>query len=379
MGSCLRADINQCSICSSELYEMPFLSQSLRSDGILAHEPLLKFQCARCGVLIGGNRAINIPYRRSNGEGAFDIARHKAVAHGVCGYIDEFVGGNNLGVLEVGAASFSTCEALRTIRPDYKIAGIDPYPEVDREAIGGGVEVIIDDFLSCSLPRQFNVVFSNQVIEHFPDPIEFLQKASSCIYDDGVIIVCCPSWRVASTELLFSDHLWHFTPDAMSRLGEKSDLNLIHSETSWWDSLTEVFLFKKDLSSLQKEHPNFCYSTLMSKRRAFFDAWIAQDQIAIQQLQAARTPHTVTIYGAGEYSQLLRAYLPLLWSNVSKIVVDDLIGARSFDKPVLNIQYVTPYECDPLVVGARKSVRQDVILKLLSLGFAPEQLHSLSV
>ena len=75
------------------------------------------------------------------------------------------------------------------------------------------------------------------------------------------------------------------------------------------------------------------------------------------------------LFGAGEFSQLIRAYLPKLWSKIEFIIVDDIQGVRGFDKPVFLINDVDLHERD-IVVGVHPMHCKAVEKRLLALGAA---------
>jgi hypothetical protein len=205
-----------CSVCGSATTvllnaDMP---NSMRSDGFIIAEPLRKYHCFSCGCVAGRNSQPSAPYFRSNGASIFDLNRHRSVATGIERLIESIGFRNPVRVLEVGAASFQTSLQLKAINDTFVITAIEPSPECHQ--IPGDIEIVINDFLAHRFGAKFSLIFSNHVIEHVSDIRSFLNCCRCNLDDDGVILVCCPTATTVSNELLFADHLFHFTPVGIS-------------------------------------------------------------------------------------------------------------------------------------------------------------------
>lgn len=362
-----------CPICNSiDLVKLTFSpSRCMRSDGLSLDEPLLKYHCCSCGLLIGKNSQSNIPYLRSNGQSSFESIRHKAVAKGLHAHIKQHFNLLDLRVLEIGAASFMTALSLKEIEPNYSITALELNPENIPQT--NQIEIVVSDFFKLE-KEKFDVCYSNQVIEHFEDPIAFLKKSSQLIKDDGICIVCCPTFVNIGNELLFSDHLFHFTREAISICSEFTDLTLIFDSVSNWDPMSHIYILKKTKSPIKKilnKYPN-----LKNKRQKLLSDWESED---------ARWKHkllninSITLFGAGEFSQLICTYLPSIWSKVEKIVVDDLSGVRAFNKPIFNINKINLTQNEIFLIGTNQSSHDTVFNNLIDRKIQPNNIFKLSV
>ena len=315
--------MTRCPLCLAEgLRPLPIaLPAAMRSDGLILDEPLAKLSCDGCGALIGANSQPSDPYRRSDGQAPGDIARHARVAEGVAAQIARL--GLRGPVLEVGAASFQTARHLAAALPGWRIVAVEPQPETPPEV--PGVEVHVAPFESLSFDAPFGVIYSNHVLEHVPDTRAFLGRIADALAPDGVALLSCPCGLVPSHELLFSDHLYHFTPRAVAVAAQDAGLGLDESLPTPWEPLSRLFVLRRQSRPIPPPPPD-----LTAARRACLAAWEGAEARLLTQLGAEPV-----LFGAGEFSQLIRAYLPGVHARIAAITLDDPRGARAFDKPVV--------------------------------------------
>ncbi len=72
----------------------------------------------------------------------------------------------------------------------------------------------------------------------------------------------------------------------------------------------------------------------------------------------------LSIFGAGEYTQIIKAYMPKTWLKIKRIIVDDINGIRKFDKKVYKLIDINFSDYDYILIGAQKK-SHSIIKKLL--------------
>jgi SAM-dependent methyltransferase len=263
---------HRCPLCGFNSIEKLSISlqNSMRSDGVLIDEPLLKFHCNSCQAIIGGNRQPHLPYKRSNGTSEFEFQRHRKVAHGIGDIVKRNLESSTLNILEIGGANFITSQVLKQIYPKYNIVSIEPNPEDLKPS--AEIEVHFLDFFSFKSRSNFDVIYSNQVLEHIPNVRDFLYRSKSLLKDNGIIIVVCPSFSVCSNELLFSDHLYHFSGRSLNLVARELGLSIHESFVTPWDYCSHAYVFKvrndqNDGDLLRKE------SCRLNEVTSFFHKW----------------------------------------------------------------------------------------------------------
>lgn len=348
---------------------MPY---AMRSDGLILNERLRKYQCLNCGVLLGKNNQFSKPYLRSSGNSVFDEKRHYAVAVGISELLSKLNLRIEANVLEIGGANFATSIELKKLHPRFNISNIEQSPE--RIPQNAEINIVIENFLDYFFDKKFDVIFSNNVLEHIDDTRYFLKHASEQLSQDGYIVVCCPTFSPVSNELLFTDHLYHFTPRGLDICCQSVGLQLLEHKVSNWDQLTQTYLISKKSN---KKINNFSIDTLelYKRRKAHIEKWSKQDKL-LQSLIKNHT--TLLLFGAGEFSQLIRTYLPKSYAKVNSLVVESLSGSRIFDKPIIELKKINASN-KQIIVGVNPASQEIVKIKLIEAGFNKSDILILDV
>ena len=320
---------------------------------MILDEPLRKLTCEACGALIGANSRSVQPYRRSDGRALGDILRHARIAEGIKHQIERL--GLSGPVLEVGAASFETAIQLANLRPDLLVVAIEPEPEsLPSETT---IEMHFGTFEEMNFTELFGVIYSNHVLEHVPQTSNFLGRIAGALATDGVALVVCPCGLRPSHELLFSDHHYHFTPRAIALAAADAGLALLQSMPCPWEPLSRLFVFARGAGLIPAAPPD-----LMDARRSYLSIWAETDSRLLPLLGEAPL-----LFGAGEFSQLIRAYLPGVFDRIEAILVDDLRGARAFPKPLLLLSDID-LRRRTILIGVRPEAVPAVWGRLEALG-----------
>lgn len=324
-------------ICgSNDLKEIVFNApQSMRSDGLISEEPLKKLHCNQCGTAIGVNSQPLQKYHRTDGTSLFELQRQQKIAEGICSLLERHKPSENLSILEIGAGNFSTALQVKNIRKELQITAIEPNPECLPKT--NKINIILDSFEGWESDEKFEVIYCNHVIEHIENISTFISKALNLLSNNGLLFLFLPCHDPVSNELLFSDHLYHITPDGMAKLCKNLDITLYDSHLSSWDQLSQVFVIKKGSKVLVDYRHSCSPKEIFEKRVAFFENWVINIRRIMSNLSEK---DDLIIYGAGEFTQLVRAYGNDLYKKASFIIVDHLNGARKFDKPVFHINEV---------------------------------------
>ncbi|MEO0410594.1 MAG: class I SAM-dependent methyltransferase [Pseudomonadota bacterium] len=363
----------QCGICGSgDVRSLPApAGGAMISDGALLPQTLDKLHCNSCGSLTTLNQFTLNSYHRSNGLSDWEKARHEDIAAGLKTVIRGQNTSQDLAILEVGAGNFATSAALKRLCPDYLITAIEPYPENEKRP--DGITCIAAGLAAYEPTSMFDVVVSNQVIEHVDDPLTFLETQQRLLKPGGRILVCCPAQTSVSNELMFVDHLWHFTAAGFAALISRSrDLALCDAFLAPWDPLTQVFILRRDGCS-GFAPPQMNIDALFEERSHLMAWWSARERAILATLG-----HTelISIFGAGELTQLLRAYMPGLYDRVQHLVVTQRDGCRQFEEPIILLQEALDTD-DKMLIGVRPQAHDKVREMLLHQGVVPSRIIDL--
>ena len=368
--------IKECGAChNTELLKLSLeIPQSMRSDGLILNEPLSKFHCPKCGMLNGTNTQPSNRYLRSTGTSVFDLKRHMNVAQGISKLLRKYNIGNKANILEIGASNFQTSLSIKQLNNSFSVTAIEPSPEQTPNT--NEIEIVIEDYMTWKAPIKFDAIFSNQVIEHLQSTQYFLAKSAHDLSDKGYIFVCCPTYEPSHNEILFTDHIYNFTPQAIDQYCKLTGLKLYDHHIAPWDSLTHIYIIQKETLNVECiKYQNADPERLYKARVNYLQLWSNQQSLALEALD---TKAELLLYGAGEFSQLIKTYLPEVYSKVSKIIVDDLNGVREFDRNIAIFSDSSLDNCQ-ILIGTQLSSRNVIKQKLLNAGVESKNIISLSV
>lgn len=360
--------MHYCPLCLSKeivliTTSMPF---SMRSDGLILNESLKKYHCFACGGMTGDNTQNSAPYRRTNGKSSYDIKRHEAIAIGISKLISSLTNEKSPNILEIGGASFETASQLKKLNDNYKIYALEPHPENDSYKSIKNINTLITSIEKFETKIKYDFIFSNNVIEHIADTRNFLINSKKLLKKNGILIVCCPTQKFVSNEILFTDHLYHLTTNSISKCCDDLDLTVIAENNSTWDPFTHIFLIINKNKENKNIHHNINTKSLYLNRINLLLKWSKQDGDVRNKI---KSQDSLYIYGAGEFTQLISCYLPETFRRAKEIYVDDLNGIRYFVKPIKLIEDLRKQKNTKILIGSQFTSRKIMKSRLRNLGY----------
>ena len=145
-------------------------------------------------------------------------------------------------LLDVGCGAGINLKAIRAQFPRAKLFGTDLSPNIAhlaRQFVGEDSNVAFDvlDIAKDRLPRQFDVVLCNQVLEHVEDDRAAVQNLAAMCERHMVITV--PAGRYNSTSRIVG-HYRHYSRDSLVRLVRHTDFR-ITSVRAWGFPIHSVY------------------------------------------------------------------------------------------------------------------------------------------
>ena len=227
-----------CLICGGPLCTVAenLYAGSSRADVLY---PFTLFECNLCGhvqkdvgpeyqahldevyrvgyTLPGGGRKSNI----SNGK---VVSREKTLAKTLGSLLGTRAEG---AILDVGTGMGYLIAAFSEELPQFDIAGHDLNNEKEEFIRANGAT----DFYSGSLeniPKKFDLITLNHVLEHLPDPVTVLKQASSLLEPDGYLAVIVPCFKSVYTDFFFLEHCSHFTESSLNVVSALAGLSIVN-------------------------------------------------------------------------------------------------------------------------------------------------------
>ncbi len=140
-------------------------------------------------------------------------------------------------ILEIGAGNGELALALLDLAPDAldRIVLCEPQPITIKHP---KISVVQDAALEGNVVGGFDLVVSFEVLEHIPDPTDFLTGARKLLTDDGLLILSTPNEKSLEMRVLKTlssnipfDHVRFYNPHALTILLERFGFEVLMIET----------------------------------------------------------------------------------------------------------------------------------------------------
>ena len=120
-------------------------------------------------------------------------------------------------MLDIGCGAGRFLEAFRAEKPLWSLAGYDVgdlHKDSVRELSGADFFHGLDALRE--IPRKFDLITLNHVVEHLTDPVAVLRDAAALLKPDGALVVRVPSFLAVNTDFFLLEHCSHFTTETLS-------------------------------------------------------------------------------------------------------------------------------------------------------------------
>lgn len=330
-----------CKICSGmlQLLPVPQVDSAILSDGRVLGTQLEKASCISCGVATHINPIPDLQVKASYGEEySLSAASPLADKDRAQAYAKILVGRLSPcdNVMEIGCGSGNLLRVMGERWEESHFYGIDPALPTDIVSSGKVqyARTFFDTGIKDLINKQFDLIYSINVIEHVSSATEFFDLAADLLLPDGHLVIICPASEPPNLELLFYDHLYTYTPISLATIAEKSGFSFVESvERLLTVGDFQLIIFRKseDIERRTDIPHKSAAAALTSRRATYLNAWKSLDGALI-----ARTSHAehLAIFGAGQMAALIRAYAPQVWDKVELLVMDSIEDAWKFDKPI---------------------------------------------
>lgn len=264
-------EIVSCPFCESELYAP--LTAPRCSDYRGGLEPLfaaMQFQmvrCTSCALAYQRNRlraAYLGQYYATNEYPCYEsllhdrgpLVRAAAVrgAKKVVADIEQLRPKHSPLVVDFGCGSGSWIELFQHVHAPWELVGTEISAELCQRAGQLGTNTVVTDhesFDSHFAPGSVDVLFLNHVIEHLPNPLQFLQKAHRVLTEGGILYGQTPNrqcWEAGLfqeywTQWHLPHHLVIFDPTTLAAHAQAAGFTLVR----WQPSVSGVTQWSQSL------------------------------------------------------------------------------------------------------------------------------------
>jgi SAM-dependent methyltransferase len=232
-------------------------------------------------------------------------------------------------VLDIGTGNGAVLKSASQLLPTWNLSAFDISDNSKAEILKIPK---VDNFYSGnlqSLPKgEFNLIVLWHVLEHVPEPGDFLLMLRECLVEGGFLLIQVPDIERSPFDLAVIDHCSHFTKSALLKLCCSSGFSLAVDGQEWsHNSISLLLDYNPDLNS----KIDWQAETAASERYFY---WLNNTVETFEQ--ATRGDRAYAIFGTG------MAGLWLL-SQLSKkpifFVEEDVARAR---KQIEKVPIITP-------------------------------------
>lgn len=119
-----------------------------------------------------------------------------------------------------------------------RISGIEPSYSASKRASKRGIKVINAFFDDTAFKEKYDLIILSHVLEHIPDPMNFLDKVASILTETGGILLTQTNYKGLIPSFMKDkwyawvpdQHYWHFTPNVLNQLLSKARFKPIANE-----------------------------------------------------------------------------------------------------------------------------------------------------
>lgn len=134
-------------------------------------------------------------------------------------------------LLDIGCGNGALLRAFHKRRPDWKLNGVE-VGEQNRPMVEQipGLEKFSTD---PNIPGPFDLVSLVHVLEHIPQPVEFLKSLLPKLSASGLLLVEVPNCAENPFMFLVADHATHFFPAHLRTAIERAGFEIVVLATDW--------------------------------------------------------------------------------------------------------------------------------------------------
>jgi 2-polyprenyl-3-methyl-5-hydroxy-6-metoxy-1,4-benzoquinol methylase len=136
-------------------------------------------------------------------------------------------------LMDVGCGNGSLLASCHRLAPEWKLVGSE-LSDQHRERVAAlpGVEAFCSGPVA-EIPGQFDVITMNHVLEHIPDPADYLRGLREKLSPGAVLVVQVPNLLRNPFDLLVADHASHMISGTLARLMATAGFEILVVSEDW--------------------------------------------------------------------------------------------------------------------------------------------------
>lgn len=356
--------------------------KSITSESKLVVEAVSNFQCLDSGLIFNnlGARGKEVNFY----EDEYDLHSESLTSEfkystnigytGIYENINQFII-NNIPIsskgklLDLGCGKGLLLKNFNDKFPKWKLFGIEPSKnaKIYHEKIIPNVEVSFSDYKGAKLSsNKFDIITSNGVLEHVPDPLDFLEFIHNNLDDDGFCFIGVPNFINNPVDIFTYDHLSRFTPSTLENIFKISGFKVANKITSnervpMWYIIKKTVRKSFDVGvNIDTEYKNFKKNKIQVNKT--FDS--------IDTCLENHKNEKIVVYGTGAIFLIYFHFNNIDIGNI-KCFIDDnetIHGSSKLGLKIFSPNYIIDKGFNNIIISSNPCYHRQIINKIKCLG-----------
>lgn len=232
-----------CPVCN----EQSFVKKMSVIDHFFTKEPFQLIKCLGCGMIITDPHPLpeeigryyqtdkylsHTSSKRDLLSAIYRLARSYSLKLKY-NHVKKYMAGNNILDIGCGSGEFLSYCSMKGL----SVWGVEPNANARMAANANGITRIVDDFMQIErVDSGFDCITLWHVLEHIYDQGRTLERISSLLNDNGILVIALPnlmSWDARAFKSFWAGydvprHLYHYTRKTFPALAENCNFELLN-------------------------------------------------------------------------------------------------------------------------------------------------------
>lgn len=227
--------------------------------------------------------------------------------------------------LDIGCGKGLLLKRFSAQRPAWKLSAVEPSrnAKVFFARIMPDLAVHEGSFETSPFAAEtFNLVIANGVLEHVPNPADFLRRFRACIAEDGCGFLGIPNFDNNPADLFTFDHLSRFTPRTAEALFAHVGLEVVHAKVE--STRVAMWYVVRRVEPAAPSAPD----ELFARERETLGAALGYVAASFRACDAAKAASSndgskIAMYGTGAIGYVAMRHTTLTTADVAAVYDDN--------------------------------------------------------
>ena len=367
---------------STNVKKLDVYDKCISSEGLLMHEHVSNYLCLDTGLIFNGTGARGqereyygdeYDLHNENDESEFKYQTDEGFI-GVYENIFQFID-DNIDIslinnyLDIGCGKGLLLKKFSQNHNKLNLFGIEPSKQASKmyKRIIPEAEIFLGSLEESEFRFQkFELISANGVLEHVPNPIEFLNSISNMLTEEGYCYIGVPNFKTNPADIFTYDHLSRFTPKTIKMLFSLTGFEVISELVS--DVRVPMWYLIKKNKQVSK------YSINITDQQDLFDKHSSDIKKTFQSIQNCyenniRDASKIAVYGTGSIFSLATFYTDINFSDIYCYVDDNdsIHGSKKNGITIQSPQILQSEKISKIIISGNPCYHDQIIKRIHSL------------